>query len=70
MILSIVKEFPERTRENKETAEKELSKVVAAGVPLGIHAAQETVRISLRQIENVSSHLEKFAEIIQQTSRQ
>jgi len=33
MILSIVKEFPERTRENKERAEKELSKVAAAGVP-------------------------------------
>jgi len=70
MILSIVKEFPESSRENKERAQKELSKVVAAGVPLGIHAAQETVRISLRQIENVSSHLEKFAEIMQQTSQQ
>jgi hypothetical protein len=70
MILSIVKEFPERNRENKERAEKELSKVVAAGVPLGIQAAQETVRISLRQMENVSSHLEKYAKIIQETSRQ
>jgi hypothetical protein len=63
MILSIAKEFPERSQENKLRAEKELNRVLDSGVYLGIKAAQETLRISVRQIENISSQIEKFAKV-------
>ncbi|NJK69434.1 MAG: hypothetical protein HC941_25515 [Microcoleus sp. SU_5_3] len=70
MILSIAKEFPERSQENKQRAERELNRVLDSGVYLGIQATQETLRISVRQIENISSHLEKIAEVKQENSRQ
>jgi hypothetical protein len=65
MILSIAKEFPERSQENKLRAETVLNRVLDSGVYLGIKAAQETLRISVRQIENISSQIEKFAEVEQ-----
>jgi hypothetical protein len=65
MILSIAKEFPERNQENKLRAETVLNRVLYSGVYLGIKAAQETLRISVRQIENISSQIEKFAEVEQ-----
>lgn len=70
MILSIAKEFPERSQENKQRAERELSRVLESGVYLGLKAAQETLRVSVRQIENISSQIEKFAEITQDNSQQ
>ncbi len=70
MILSIAKEFPERSQENKQRAERELSRVLESGVYLGLKAAQETLRISVRQIENISSQVEKFAEFTQENSQQ
>lgn len=70
MILSIAKEFPERSQENKLRAERELNRVLDSGVYLGIKAAQETLRISVRQIENISSQIEKFAEVKQDNSQQ
>jgi hypothetical protein len=70
MILSIAKEFPERSQENKQQAERELSRVLESGVYLGIKVAQETLRISVRQIENISSQIEKFAEVEQDSSLQ
>ncbi|WP_333002743.1 hypothetical protein [Microcoleus sp. A2-C2] len=70
MILSIAKEFPERSQENKLRAERELNRVLDSGVYLGIKAAQETLRISVRQIESISSQIEKFAEVKQENSRQ
>jgi hypothetical protein len=42
-----------------------LNRVLDSGVYLGIKAAQETLRISVRQIENISSQIEKFAEVEQ-----
>lgn len=70
MILSIAKEFPERSQENKLRAERELNQVLDSGVYLGIKAAQETFRISVRQIENISSQIENFAKLTQEDSRQ
>lgn len=70
MILSIAKEFPERSQENKLRAERELNRVLDSGVYLGIKAAQETLRISVRQIENISSQIEYFAKVTQEDSRQ
>lgn len=63
MILSIAKEFPERSQENKLRAERELNRVLDSGVYLGIKAAQETLQISVRQIENISSQIEKSAKV-------
>lgn len=70
MILSIAKEFPERNQENKLRAETVLNRVLNSGVYLGIKAAQETLRISVRQIENINSQIEKFAEVEQDSSQQ
>jgi hypothetical protein len=70
MILSIAKEFPEGSQENKQRAERVLSRVLYSGVSLGIKAAQETLRISARQIENISSQIEKIAELEQDNSPQ
>jgi hypothetical protein len=70
MILSIAKEFPERSQENKLRDERELNRVLDSGVYLGIKAAQETLRISVKQIENISSQIEKFAKVTQEDSRQ
>ncbi|AFZ24243.1 hypothetical protein Cylst_1998 [Cylindrospermum stagnale PCC 7417] len=70
IILSIAKEFPDRSQENKQRAETELSRVLDSGVYLGIKAAQETLQISVRQIENISSRIEKFAKVTQENSRQ
>jgi hypothetical protein len=70
MILSIAKEFPERSQENKLRAERELNRVLDSGVYLGIKAAQETLRISVRQIENISFQIEKIAKFTQEDSRQ
>ena len=70
MILSIAKEFPEGSQENKQRAERVLSRVLDSGVSLGIKAAQETLRISARQIENISSQIEKNAELEQDNTPQ
>jgi hypothetical protein len=70
MILSIAKQFPERSQENKLRAERELNRVLDSGVYLGIKAAQETLRISVRQIEKITSQIEKFAKVTQEDSRQ
>jgi len=69
-ILSIAKQFPERSQENKLRAERELNRVLDSGVYLGIKAAQETLRISVRQIEKITSQIEKFAKVTQEDSRQ
>jgi len=70
MILSIAKEFPKRSQENKLRDEREFNRVLDSGVYLGIKAAQETLRISVKQIENISSQIEKFAKVTQEDSRQ
>jgi hypothetical protein len=70
MILSIAKEFPERSPENKQRAERVLTRVLDSGVSLGIKAAQETLRISVRQIENISFQIEKSAETEPTNSQQ
>jgi hypothetical protein len=63
MILSIAKEFPERSQENKLRAERELNRVLDSGVYLGIKAAQETLQISVRQIENISSQIKRSGKV-------
>ncbi len=69
-ILSIAKQFSERSQENKLRAERELNRVLDSGVYLGIKAAQETLRISVRQIENISFQIEKSAEAEPTNSQQ
>jgi hypothetical protein len=47
-----------------------LNRVLDSGVSLGIKAAQETLRISVRQIENISSQIEKITEVEQDNPQQ
>jgi hypothetical protein len=47
-----------------------LNRVLDSGVSLGIKAAQETLRISVRQIENISFQIEKSAETEPTNSQQ